>query len=300
MHRGTPATSISPFSTERGPRLYDRCVPTRSRPGPTPRKALGQHFLRDSGVLADIVAAVKVPTGGVIVEIGAGTGQLTGPLLATGNEVIAVEIEPRLVRFLRETFPGYSTLSVTMADARLVDYARVVPRGRPFVAVGNLPYFAASPIIRRLLEGALQPESAVVMVQREVAREIAAPSGKSSLLALGVQVYAEPEVLFDVPPEAFDPPPAVYSSVVRLRVRPMPLVPRVEIPGFFDFVSRAFRNPRKQLHNALTRETGLSAAEAERSLRLADVDGARRAETLTIDEWRALIAASGAARLGET
>ena len=297
MHRGTPATSTSPFSTERGCRLYDRPVHNHRRPGPRPRKALGQHFLRDSGVLADIVAAVEVPRHGVIVEIGAGTGQLTVPLLATGHDVIAVEIEPRLVRHLRETFSAYSNLSVTMADARLMDYARVVPDGRPFVAVGNLPYFAASPIIRRLLEGAPQPESAVVMVQREVARELAAPVGKSSLLALGVQVYAEPQVLFDVPPEAFDPPPAVYSSVVLLRTRPTPVVPRAEIPAFFDFVSRAFRNPRKQLHNALTRETGLSAVEAEHSLRIAGIDGARRAETLSIDEWRALIAAAQAARV---
>ncbi len=271
-------------------------MPAHKLSGPRPRKALGQHFLRDSGVLADIAAAVEVPQDGVVVEIGAGTGQLTAVLAATGYELIAIEIEPRLVRHLRETFAGSPNVRIVMGDARLIDYSHVVPGPRPFVAVGNLPYFAANPIIRRLLEGTPQPESAVVMVQREVAREITAPVGKSSLLSLGVQVYADAEMLFDVPPEAFDPPPAVYSSVVRLRVRSMPVVPPAEIPAFFDFVSRAFRNPRKQLHNALTRETALTADEAEHALRDSGIDGSRRAETLSIDEWRSLLAAAQAAK----
>ena len=288
--------STSRSSTERGRRLYDRAVPTHRSTGPRPRKALGQHFLRDSGVLADIVEAVEMPAGGVVVEIGAGTGQLTAALAATGHELVAIEIEPRLVRHLGQTFVDSPNVTIVMGDARLIDYARLVPGGRPFVAVGNLPYFAANPIIRHLLEGIPQPQSAVVMVQREVAREVTAPVGKSSLLSLGVQVYADAELLFDVRPEAFDPPPAVYSSVVRLRVRTTPLVPPAEIPAFFDFVSRAFRNPRKQLHNALTRETSLTADEAERSLRDARVDGSRRAETLSIDEWRSLLGAAQAAK----
>jgi 16S rRNA (adenine1518-N6/adenine1519-N6)-dimethyltransferase len=264
----------------------------RRSQGPRARKSLGQHFLRDSGVLADIVAAIDVPEGGLIVEIGAGTGQLTAELAATGHEIVAIEIEPRLVRHLRDLFSDVPNVQIVTGDARLIDYGRVVTDGRPFVAVGNLPYFAASPISRRLLEGSPQPASAVVMVQREVAREIAAPVGKLSLQSLGVQVYAEPRVLFDVPPEAFDPPPAVFSSMVYLNVRAEPLVPRNELDAFFDFVSRAFRNPRKQLHNALTRETSLTADEAHRALHDAGIDGARRAETLSIGEWRTLLAAA--------
>ena len=270
-------------------------MPNHRLSGPRPRKSLGQHFLRDSGVLSDIVAAIELPPGGVVVEIGAGTGQLTAALLDAGHEVIAIEIEPRLVRHLRETFSD-DHLRIVPGDARQLDFARVVPAGRQFVAVGNLPYFAANPIIRHLLESSPQPQSLVVMVQREVAREIAAPAGKCSLLSLGVQVYADAELLFDVRPEAFDPPPAVYSSVVRLRVRPTPLVPRPEIEAFFDFASRAFRNPRKQLHNALTRETALTADQVVVTLSAAHIDGTRRAETLTIDEWQSLMRAARAAR----
>ena len=138
-------------------------------PGPRPRKALGQHFLRDSGVLADIVSAVRVPPNGVAVEIGAGTGQLTAVLLDAGHTVTALEVEERLIPHLTERFRGAHGFRLVVADARDIDYAAIVPCGTPFAVVGNLPYFAANPIIRHILEGEPKPTEAVVMVQREVA-----------------------------------------------------------------------------------------------------------------------------------
>lgn len=272
-------------------------MPQPSRlPGPRPRKALGQHFLRDTGVLADIVNAVRVPAGGVVVEIGAGTGQLTESLLDAGHTVIALEVEERLIPHLKQRFRGNPRFRVVVADARLVDYGEVVPAGVPYSIAGNLPYFAANPIIRHILEGEPKPTEAVLMVQREVGRELAAKPGSSSLLTISVQVYATAESLFDVPPLAFDPPPAVYSSVVRLVLRERPLVPEGEIEAFFTFVSKTFRNPRKQIHNALARETGLTAEQADASLAAAEIDPMRRAETLSIDEWLRLLAAAKEAR----
>lgn len=257
--------------------------------GPRPRKALGQHFLRDSGVLADIADAVRVPPGGFVLEIGAGTGQLTDVLLDRGFEVVALEIEERLVHHLQKRFRGHARLTIVPGDARTLDLATVLPPGRPWVAVGNLPYFAANPIIRRLLEREPRPAEAVVMVQREVARGLAAPPGDSSLHALSVQVYAETELLFDVPPEAFDPPPAVWSSVVRMVLRPEPLVPDDRNAAFFKLVSSTFRNPRKQVHNALARGTWLPPGGATEALERAHIDPMRRPETLTIPEWLALL-----------
>lgn len=269
--------------------------PARSR-GPRPRKALGQHFLRDSGVLADIVAAVRVPEGGFVVEIGAGTGQLTAELLAVGHEVVALEVEERLIPHLRKRFAAHPRLQLVLADARTVDLSEVLPEGRPFTVAGNLPYFAANPIIRHLLEDAPRPSEMVVMVQREVAREIAAPEGDASLLTLSVQLYAEAELLFDVAPEAFDPPPNVWSSVVRLVLRATPLVPLERIPAFFELVSSTFRNPRKQIHNSLSRSAWLPKGGAEDALRTAAIDPMRRAETVTIAEWLALLDACEAVR----
>ncbi len=274
---------------------YDHRMP-RSEPGrlpgPRPRKALGQHFLRDSGVLADIVAAVSGPPGGVVVEIGAGTGQLTEALLAAGHRVIALEIEPRLVGHLRNRFRRHERLTIVEADARTIDLAPLLPADAPYVAVGNLPYFAANPIIRNVLEQTRPPLELVVMVQREVARDIAAPPGQWSLHTVSIRVYAEPEQLFDVPPEAFDPPPAVWSSVIRLRMRPEPLVPPHRIPAFFEFVSRVYRNPRKQIHNSLARGVWLPPGGARAALERAGIEPSRRPETLTVDEWQALQAAA--------
>ena len=263
--------------------------------GPRARKSLGQHFLVDSGALADIVAAVRAPPGGVLLEIGAGTGTLTEALLLAGHEVTAVEIEPRLAAHLRQRFAGCGRLTLVEGDARLLDPADAIPAGRPFSVVGNLPYFAAKPIIRRVLEGRRRPSELVAMVQREVARELTARPGKLSLLGISVQNHAVPEPLFDVPPSAFDPPPAVHSAVVRLTVREEPLVPPEWTEAFFALVAGAFRNPRKQIHNALARVPGHTPEGAALALAAAGVDPRRRPETLAIGEWLALLDAFEAA-----
>lgn len=286
---GATTRSTSTFSTEARLRHYHRCVPRPRSSGPHARKALGQHFLRDTGVLADIVAAVHQPAGGVVVEIGAGTGQLTEALLDAGNTIVALEIEERLLRHLHQRFAETPRLQLVQGDAREVDFGQLVPSDTPFVVVGNLPYFAANPIIRHLLEGQPKPTEAVFMVQREVGRELAAKPGHFSLLSISVQVYAEVFSLFDVSPLAFDPPPAVYSSVVRLAIRERPLVPFERIQAFFALVSKTFRNPRKQVHNALARETGLTVEEAAQVLSETAIDPIRRAETLTIAEWLSLL-----------
>jgi 16S rRNA (adenine1518-N6/adenine1519-N6)-dimethyltransferase len=270
-------------------RLYHRVVPRSRSSSPRPRKALGQHFLRDSGVLADIVDALQVPEGGFVLEIGAGTGQLTDVLLQRGHRVMAIEVEARLVSHLQRRFPGNAALRIVEADARDIDLSSYIPPETRFSVAGNLPYFAANPIIRHLLEGSRKPSEMVVMIQREVAREITAAEGDFSLLTISVQLYAAAEHLFDVPPEAFDPPPAVYSSVVRLTLREHPLVPEERIPAFFGLVSKTFRNPRKQIHNALGQGTWLPKGGADEALAAADIDPMRRAETLRIAEWLNLL-----------
>jgi 16S rRNA (adenine1518-N6/adenine1519-N6)-dimethyltransferase len=271
-------------------------VPGSRVPGPRPRKALGQHFLRDTGILADIAGAVRVPEGGVLLEIGPGTGQLTEFLLDAGHEVIALEIEDRMIAHLERRFRRHPRLRVFPGDARLFEPADVLPPGRPFSVAGNLPYFAANPIIRHLLESQPQPTEMVVMLQREVAREICSPIGDWSLLTVSVRVYAEAERLFDVAPEAFDPPPAVVSSVIRITLRERPLVQPERNEAFFEFASKVFRNPRKQIHNSLSRAVWLSPESAREALAAAGIDPMRRPETLDIREWLALLDAAETVR----
>lgn len=256
---------------------------------PRARKALGQHFLIDGDVLAAIAEAARAPEGGIVVEIGAGTGQLTEALLDAGREVAAIEIEPRLLAHLRRRFAGRAGLRLFEGDARHFDFALAAPDGRPFSVAGNLPYFAAAPIVRHLLEDEPRPAEAVVMVQREVAREMAGRRRGLSLLGLAVRNRAEAETLFDVPPGAFDPPPRVHSSVVRLRPREAPLVPPAREAAFFALASGALRNPRKQLRNALARMPGGDAETAGAALAAAGIAADRRPGALAIDEWLALL-----------
>lgn len=260
-------------------------MPSSRVPGPRPRKALGQHFLRDTGVLLDIANAVRCPEGGSILEIGAGTGQLTEHLLRLGHPLVALEVEERLIGHLQRRFSDAPNLRIVPGDARVIALEELMPGTAPFVVVGNLPYFAANPIIRHVLESPRKPVEFIAMVQREVGRELAAPAGDWSLLTISVQMYATTELLFDVPPEAFDPPPAVVSSVVRMTLRAKPEVPQERIPAFFEFVSKVFRNPRKQIHNGLSRGVWLPPEGAREALRLAGIEPSRRPETLVIPEW---------------
>lgn len=244
----------------------------------------------------DISQAVRPPKDGVLVEIGAGTGQLTEYLVKSPLPVVALEIEDRLVAHLHRRFDGVPNLTIAHGDARLVEIDSIVPPGRPYSVVGNLPYFAANPIVRHFLEASRQPTEMVIMIQREVARRMLAKPGHMSLLSVAVQVYAEPEELLDVPPEAFDPPPQVWSSVIRLTIRQDPLIPRPRLEAFFDLVSGTFLHSRKQLKNA--RWSGFGREATIATLEAAGIDPMRRPETLSIEEWTTLLDAREAAKRG--
>ena len=248
------------------------------------RRPLGQHFLHDEAVLKRIASLVK-PSKNIVLEIGPGTGNLTELLLDKGFEVYAIEIDSRLVKKLANKF---ERLRVLEGDARSYDLTEVL-KDKRYSVVANLPYYAANPIIRRFLESNPKPENMVVMLQREVAREMVAEGGKFSILGISVQLYAKVSFLFDVLPEAFSPPPSVVSSVLYLELRSEPLVPFVLIPDFFTLIKGVFKNPRKQLHNALLAAPwagdNFGLNEARVILERAKVDSSRRPETLSIEEW---------------
>lgn len=262
----------------------------RRRTEPRARKALGQHFLRDQDVLRAIADAVGANDDELVLEIGPGTGELTAELARRYRNIVAVELDERMVHHTRLLFRESPNVEIVEGDARDLDLAAYLyryPAG--YRVVGNLPYFAANPIIRRFLERPGRPLDMVVMVQREVAREIAAVERDSSLHAISVQVYADARILFTVPPQAFDPPPKVVSAVVRITPRPEPLVPPQRIDDFFKLVSGTFKHPRKQLHNALGQTPWVPAEDAERVLLSAGIDPALRPERLTIAEWLRLL-----------
>ena len=256
---------------------------------PAARKSLGQHFLHDEDVLAAIADAVGARSDELVIEIGPGTGRLTRALADRYEQVTALEVDERMIKHTRHLFRDRPGVEILEGDARDIDIAGLVANHSGYVVVGNLPYFAASPIIRRFLERPPAPRDMVVMVQREVAQEIAAAPGNYSLLGIGIQVYATAEILFTVPPDAFDPPPKVVSAVVRITPRHEPLVAPDRQEAFFTLVRRTFKNPRKQVHNALERSTLIEEGTAHDLLAAAGVTQSLRPERLTIDDWLRLL-----------
>jgi 16S rRNA (adenine1518-N6/adenine1519-N6)-dimethyltransferase len=249
------------------------------------RKALGQHFLVDNSILNRIATAAELIPDDVVVEVGPGLGSLTRRLLQQGGRVVAVEMDAELAASLPLRLGSPSNLTVVEADARTVDIASLVGQEIPYKVVANLPYYAANPIIRRFLESEPRPLLMVVMVQREVAQSMVASPGKMGILSVAVQYYAVVSLVCNVPPRAFRPPPKVTSSVVKLRLRESPAVAVADPEAFFTLVRAGFSAPRKQLRNSLSQGLGVSGEEAGQLLTSAGIDGKRRAETLSLEEW---------------
>lgn len=193
-----------------------------------------------------------------MVEIGPGRGALTAHLLERADRVVAVEIDPILVQYLRVKFRGADRLELVEGDILKVDPARWAPA----VVVGNLPYYITSPIIEKVLGLGVELTRAVFLVQKEVAERLTAAPGSRDYgyLTVTTQLFAQVEYLFTVPPAAFHPAPKVDSAVVRL-------TPRHELPAadpgaFLRFVSLAFQHKRKTLRNNLIGEYGREALAA--------------------------------------
>ena len=255
--------------------------------GLSPRKALGQHFLVSPGVLARILDAADIAPGDAVVEVGPGLGVLTRGLVDRGARVTAVELDDELAAALARSFADHR-VRIVHGDARTVDLAALAPPGEPYLVVANLPYYAATPIVRRFLEADHPPRRLVVTVQREVARSMAAKPGGLGLLGLGVQFYGAPRIVAAIRPGAFHPPPKVTSAVVRIDVHPEPLLPTSQRESFFALARAAFSAPRKQLRGGLSHALGRPPDAVADLLRRGGVDPVRRPATLSLDEWAAL------------
>jgi 16S rRNA (adenine1518-N6/adenine1519-N6)-dimethyltransferase len=255
-----------------------------------PRKRLGQSFLEDMNITRKIVA-LSEPTGDeTIVEIGAGLGFLTEELTRKAGRVVALEIDPRLVALLRERFSGNDRVEIVAGDALKYDFSTPCPEGRIKI-VGNVPYPISTPILFRLLEFRSFISSAVLMFQKELADRMTAPPGKKDYGVPSVMLarYASVSLEFTVPSSCFFPEPSVASAVLKIVMRGGPEVPEEE--GLFAMIVRtSFGRRRKTLWNNL-RGAGLDEGALARLLERAGIDGNRRAETLSVEEFGRLSAA---------
>lgn len=251
-------------------------------------KKLGQNFLIDENVVRQIVEAAELSEADTVLEVGPGIGTLTQGLAESKAQVVAVELDTRLLPVLATTLEGYDNVRVVHGDILKVNIMEEV--GAPeFKVCANLPYYITTPIIFALLEKRLPMERLVAMVQKEVAERMAAqPGGKEyGALSVAIQYYTEPEIAFIVPPTSFIPAPAVDSAVIVCKRREKPPVEVCDEALFFRVVKAAFSLRRKMLSNSL-KNMGIKAEQVAKWLELADVDGKRRAETLSLEDFAKL------------
>jgi 16S rRNA (adenine1518-N6/adenine1519-N6)-dimethyltransferase len=262
-----------------------------------PSKGLGQNFITDTHTLERIVAIGDVRADDVVLEVGPGVGLLTGLLADRAAQVVAVELDRRMVAVLQDTLAGRDNVHIIEADILETDPvdALLAATGRgsdemppPYKVVANLPYYITSAVLRHMLEARARPTRMVLMVQREVARRIVEQPGQMSLLAVSVQVYGRPRIALRVPAGAFYPRPKVDSAVLDIAVYPQAMVPEDERGRFFRVVNAGFAQKRKQLHNSLTHGLHLSREEVLAGLSAAEIAPDRRPQTLSIEEWMRL------------
>ncbi len=256
-------------------------------------KAKGQNFLTAAWVPQRIAQEAGVDREAGVLEVGPGIGPLTEQLCLRAGKVLAVELDRRLEPILAKTVGYFENLEIRFDDVMKLDLADVVkevfPGLRP-MACANLPYYITSPILTKLLESRAF-DSVTVMIQKEVAQRICSVPGSSEGSAFSVfcHWYAEPQVLFDVPPSCFLPQPKVTSTVISLKTRTAPPCPVADEALFFRVVRAAFGQRRKTLSNALTAGfPSLGKESVNRVLEGCGLPATVRGEALTIEQFAAI------------
>ena len=260
-------------------------------------KSLGQNFLIDDNIIENIVDGAHIGEKDLVIEIGPGTGALTGRIADRARKVIGIEIDRNLIPVLEKNLFLYHNIEIREGDILQQDLAKIVAEEREkdpdlgdVKIIGNLPYYITTPIIMKVLEEDAPVSSMTVMMQKEVGeRVLAGPSTKAyGALSVAVQYYCEVEKICDVSRNCFRPIPKVDSLVLNLIRREEAAVVPVDTKLFFSCIKTAFSMRRKTLLNCFTGKFGMDKEEAGKALTEAGIDPARRGETLTIEEFAQL------------
>jgi len=250
-------------------------------------KSLGQNFLQDSSALEKIALAAEIQADDCVLEIGPGLGSLTRYLAVSAKEVTAIELDHDMLAPLKAVLTPYQNVRVIHGDILKTSVSEIIQTPNYLVAA-NIPYYITSAVIRHLLESDPKPRRIVLTIQKEVAKRICAKAGDLSLLALSVQVYGKPSIAAIIPAEAFHPVPKVDSAILRIDIYEETLIPNELLKTFFTLIKAGFSQKRKTLRNSLSSGLHIPTTESEALLTSANVDFMRRAETLSIDEWKGL------------
>lgn len=253
-------------------------------------KSLGQNFIADGHIIDKIIESSHIGEEDLVIEIGPGMGVLTAAAAQKAEKVIAIEIDKALMPILEETLAEYDNVEIINQDILEADLCQIIKeqnhRGGVKI-LGNLPYYITTPIIMKVLEDRVPADSITIMMQKEVADRLKAMPGSKTYGAISaaVQYYCQVNLVASVPKEVFVPRPKVDSAVLRLDIRRESPVALISEQVFFSCIKAGFGQRRKTLLNALTGMGGLSKQEVRTVLELAEIDGIRRAETLTLEEF---------------
>jgi len=249
----------------------------------TPRKRFGQNFLHDHNIIFNILSSLQAKPDQHWVEIGPGLGALTEPLLKIGMQLDVVELDRDLVALLKEKFKD-SELKIHSGDALKFNFGALVNDNEKLRIIGNLPYNISTPLMFHLLDNAFCIDDMHFMLQKEVVDRICAVPGskKYGRLSVMMQYHCATELLFDVPPESFEPAPKVMSAIVRLIPHQTPPVQVYDMVKLNRVVTQAFSQRRKTLRNSLKKIID------ENAIIDLNIDPTSRAEVLTLDEFARL------------
>lgn len=260
------------------------------------KKSLGQNFLTEPNILRKIIQTAEITKDDNVIEVGPGIGALTEQLAKHAQEVLAVEIDDRLIPVLKDTLAPYSNIQLVNKDILKIDLKQLVGQFKengPVKVVANLPYYITTPIMMYFLESDVIIDEMVVMMQKEVADRISAVPGTKAYgsLTIAVQYHMQAELSFIVPKTVFVPQPNVDSAILKLTRRPSPAVDVTDESKFFKLTKAAFQSRRKTLWNNLQHNYGKdedTRSWLTVSLEEAGIDPQRRGETLSLEEFAAL------------
>jgi len=258
--------------------------------GLQPSKRLGQNFLVDGGAINKIIEAADLQPDDTVLEVGPGLGVLTKELAKRAKKVIAVEKDKNMVEILKKsigsTYGNYGGVKIILGDIREIKNLKL--KIKNYKVVGNLPFYLTAPVVRQFLEladvGRPQVSLMVLVVQKEVGQRICSKPPRMNLLAVSVQVYAEPKIISYISKESFWPSPDVDAAIIKITPKPQSLR-TPDVRKFFAIVKAGFSQPRKQLINNLSSGLKADKAKIREWLLRNDIQPSRRAETLNIEDW---------------
>ncbi|MEK7519385.1 MAG: 16S rRNA (adenine(1518)-N(6)/adenine(1519)-N(6))-dimethyltransferase RsmA [Patescibacteria group bacterium] len=249
----------------------------------SPSKGLGQNFLISRTALSQLIGAAELKREDTVLEIGPGIGVLTLELAKRVKKLIAVEKDRKMCQILKETLEAYKNLEIINADILKFNHNNYKLITKNYKLVANLPYYITSPVIRKFLEVEKPPDLMVLIVQKEVAQRICAKPPKLNLLAVSVQLYANPKIISFVPKNSFWPKPKVDGAIIQ--ITQIKKDGKIDNQTFFKIVKAGFSQPRKQIINNLSKRLKLNKMQAESWLKSCKIEPEQRAETLSLSDW---------------